>query len=59
MTTLAETERIARRAFGGENPFTVGVETFVRNARDTLAAREGDDLSSVCDGVAAMTSGDA
>ncbi len=59
MTTLAETERIARRVFGGENPFTVGVETFVRNARDTLAAREGDDLSSVCDGVAAMTPGGA
>ena len=53
--TLEETERIARRVFGGAHPITTGFERFLRNGRAALAARVGDDVSSVCEGVAAMT----
>ena len=59
VTTLEETERIARRVLGGAHPLTLVIGRDLRRARDTLAAREGGDVSSVCDGVAAMTSGDA
>jgi hypothetical protein len=47
VTTLEETERTARRVLGGDHPLTVGVETSLRNARAALAARAGDDVSSV------------
>ena len=58
--TLENAERIARRVFGGAHPLTSVIERDLRIARDTLAARDGGDIvSSVCDGVAAMTSGDA
>ena len=40
VTTLEETERTARRVFGGANPVTVGIERRLRKARATLAARE-------------------
>ena len=53
--TLEETERIARRVFGGAHPITTGIERFLRNGRAALAARVGDGVSSVCEGVAAMT----
>ena len=55
VTTLEDAQRIARRVFGGAHPLAVDIETCLREARETLAAREGDDVSSVCDGVAAMT----
>ena len=55
VTILEETERIARRVFGGAHPLTVSIGTCLREARETLAAREDDDVSSVCEGVAAMT----
>ena len=53
--TLAETERTARRVFGGAHPLVVEMEKDLRYARAALAARVGDDVSSVCEGVAAMT----
>jgi hypothetical protein len=40
VTTLEETERIARRVFGGAHPHTVDIEDELRNAREALAARE-------------------
>ena len=39
VTTLEETERIARRVFGGEHPFTTGIEDELQDARDALYAR--------------------
>ena len=56
VTTLEETERIARRVLGGARPLTLAIEANAREAQDRLVAREGGrDVSSVCDGVAAMT----
>ena len=40
MTTLEDTERIARRVFGGTHPFTGRIELPLREARAVLAARE-------------------
>jgi tetratricopeptide (TPR) repeat protein len=57
--TLEDAERIARRVLGGAHPTAVGIEHVLREARETLAAREDDDVSSVCEGVAAMTPGGA
>ena len=55
VTTLEDVTRIARRVFGGAYPLTVNIEEELRDARAALAARKGDDVSSVCEGVAAMT----
>ncbi len=38
--TLEETERIARRVFGGAHPTTAGIENDLQKARAALAARE-------------------
>ena len=57
--THEDVERIARRVFGGAHPLTEGIGGELRKSRAVLAAREGDDVSSVCEGVAAMTPGDA
>ena len=38
-----------------EHPTAMDIEHILRDARAALAAREGDEVSSVCDGVAAMT----
>ena len=38
--TLEETERIARRVFGGAHPLIGEIEATLRNSRATLAARE-------------------
>ena len=60
VTTLEDAGRIARRVFGGTHPLASAIERGLRSARDGLVAREGGrDVSSVCDGVAAMTPGDA
>ena len=59
VTTLEDVERIARRVLGGAHPTTSNVEQTLRDARAALVAREGDDVSSVCDGVDAMTPGGA
>ena len=40
VATHEETERIARRVFGGAHPTTVGIESSLRNARAVLRARE-------------------
>jgi len=55
VTTLEDVGRIARRVFGGQHPTTESIERTLRDARAALAARVGDDVSSVCEGVAAMT----
>ena len=40
VTTLEDTERIARRVLGGANPITKGIEQGLRDARAALRARE-------------------
>ena len=40
VTTLEDTERTARRVFGGTHPFTGRIELPLREARSVLAARE-------------------
>ena len=40
VTTLEETERIARRVLGGANPMTVGIEGTLKEARDALRTCE-------------------
>ena len=58
VTTLEDVVPIARRVLGGTHPLVEGMEISLRAARAAraaLAAREGDDVSSVCEGVAAMT----
>ena len=40
VTTLEDTERIARRVLGGAHPQTAAMEEGVRDARDALRARE-------------------
>ena len=40
VTTLEETERIARRVFGGAHPTVLQMERALRTARATLRARE-------------------
>jgi hypothetical protein len=44
---------------GGAYPLAVNIEGCLRESRETLAAREGDDVSALCDGVDAMTPGGA
>ena len=43
VTTLEETERIARRVMGGAHPLTADIEDELRCARATLRARETPD----------------
>ena len=40
VTTLEETERIARRVLGGAHPTTQGIELALQDARAVLRARE-------------------
>ena len=40
VTTLEETERIARRVLGGAHPDTAAIEGNLRNARTMLRRRE-------------------
>ena len=40
VTTLEDTDRIARRVFGGAHPLTKNVEGSLRDARAALRARE-------------------
>ena len=40
VTTLAETERIARRVLGSAHPTTMSIERGLRSARAALRARE-------------------
>ena len=63
MTTLEDTERIARRVLGGAHPTTVGIESSLESSLEALRARQGspraptsvdvdeDQLSSVLEAV--------
>ena len=44
--TLEETERTARRVLGGAHPVVGSIETFLRIAREELAARETPSASA-------------
>jgi len=46
VTTLEETERIARRVLGGAHPTTMGIDDELRDARAALRARETPPPSS-------------
>jgi tetratricopeptide (TPR) repeat protein len=46
VTTLEDSERIARRVLGPANPATGGIEIFLRNSRAALAARERSPTSN-------------
>ena len=46
VTTLEDTERIARRVLGGAHPSTENIEWALRNARAALCAREAPPSSS-------------
>ena len=50
VTTLEETEPIARRVLGGAYPITIGIEKLLRNARAALRARETPPTDSRKDG---------
>ena len=56
---LEDIEPIARRVLGNSHPTVRSIELGLRKARAALRAREGDDVSSVCDAVEKMTPGDA
>ena len=58
VTTLEDAERIARRVFGGEHPFTGELEDSLRQARAVLSVREGD-VEPLRAAVEAMAPGDA
>ena len=59
VTTLQYVVSSARRVLGGAHPITVDIEEDLEGSRAALRAREGDDVSSVCEAVAAMTPGGA
>ena len=40
VTIIEDTERIARRVFGGAHPLTTGIEDELQKARAALRARE-------------------
>ena len=46
VTTLEETEQIARRVFGGAHPTTEGIERDLRKSRAVLRARETQSSSA-------------
>ena len=58
VSTLEDLERTARRVFGGAHPTTADIERALRKARAKFSAQEGD-VSSVCEAVEAMTTGDS
>ena len=46
VTTLEDTDRIARRVLGGENPTTLRIGVSLRDARAALSARETSSTSN-------------
>ena len=62
VTTLEDTARTARHVLGDAHPSARAIEGVLRKARAALRAREEAapcDVSSVCEGIAAMTPEDA
>ena len=62
MTTIRETEVIARRVLGGAHPLTVDIELELRDARAALRTREeaaSGDVTSIREALEAMPPGDA
>ena len=53
VATLEDAGRTARRVLGAAHPLTVDIEEDLEGSRAALRAREGDDVSSVCEAVAA------
>jgi tetratricopeptide (TPR) repeat protein len=47
VATLEDTDRVARRVFGGAHPTVSGIEDDLQEARAALHAREGDDVGAV------------
>jgi len=59
VATLEDAGRVTRRVLGDAHPFTLQMKTRLRSARAALGAREGGDVASIREAVAAMTAGDA
>jgi hypothetical protein len=59
VTTLEEMERTARRIFGATHPLSLDLTVALRASRAAFAAREGEQVESLREAVAAMTPGDA
>jgi len=59
VTTIEDTERIARRVLGGSHPHVVDIERDLQKSRAALRARDGDYVSSIREAVGAMTTGGA
>ena len=59
VSILEDTDRTARRVFGGTHPLTTEIEGELRHARAALRARDGGDVASIREELAAMTPGDA
>jgi len=59
VTTLEEAERTARRVLGGTHPLAASFVVSLYGARAALATREGEDVESIREALAAMTSRDA
>ena len=55
VTTLEETEQIARRVLGGAHPTVDLIETSLHNARVALCAREEGGVDALREAVEAMT----
>ncbi len=54
VTTLEETERIARRVLGGAHPLTVDMEKCLRKSRAVLRAREAQSPGDLCEALGAI-----
>lgn len=62
VTTLEESERIGRRVFGISHPLVTGLGDILRDSRAAIRAREASvpgDVTSICEAVDAMATGDA
>ena len=51
VTTLEETELLARRVLGGVHPFAAEIEKYLRESRAALRARESGDVESIREAV--------
>ena len=51
VTTLEETELLARRVLGGVHPFAAEIEKYLRESRAALRDRESGDVESIREAV--------